>query len=276
MSSDFSWADRFNIAVNTCLPCLRHSSSADSLNSPTANTHSGGWFPWSFFRRQPIQLPADDHDIHDPTSHSHHHANTAAAPSDPDSIHSLALVPEEENRIDQETRARRRGERKLARALAAQAAIDNEFFEGFQGSGQGVPLTTAGAGYVIDDDNNNDDDGDGDGADLDGTLYTRRRRSVSHFDSRSRTSTSTSKKTKSSKSSRDSTSIASPISPAFNLTLSHINNEQPTHIPPYTYSTTKDRSFPSTGFAVKTGTGSRDGAFLAHSGGRDDAFDGTF
>jgi len=27
---------------------------------------------------------------------------------------------------------------------------------------------------------------------------------------------------------------------------------------------------------VKTGTGSRDGAFLAHSGGRDDAFDGTF
>jgi len=183
-------------------------------------------------------------------------------------------VPEEENRTDQETRARRRGERKLARALAAQAAIDNEFFEGFQGSGQGVPLTTAGAGYVIDDDNNNDDDGDG--ADLDGTLYTRRRRSISHSDSHSRTSTSTSKKTKSSKSSRDSTSIASPISPAFNLTLSHINNEQPTHIPPYTYSATKDRSFPSTGFAVKTGTGSRDGAFLAHSGGRDDAFDGTF
>jgi len=184
-------------------------------------------------------------------------------------------VPEEENRTDQETRAKRRSERKLARALAAQAAIDNEFFEGFQGSGQGVPLTTAGAGY-IDDNHNHDDDGDGDGADLDGTLYTHRRRSASHSDSRSRTSHSTSKKTKSSKSSRDSTSIASPISPAFNLTLSHFNNEQRTHIPPYTYPTNKDRTFPSTGFAVKTGTGSRDGAFLAHSGGHGDAFDGTF
>ena len=259
MSSEFSWADRVNIVVNACcepcfswvnacLPCLHPS---DSFTIPT----------WSLCRRQPIQLPHDHNndDTHDTTPHSHHHASTTTAAAPFDSVHSLALVPEEQRRSKEERRARRT-EKKIARALAARASLANEF-EGFQGSGQAVPLATAGA---HNDDNNDDNDESDDHADLDGIVYTRTRRSASHSDSRSRTSTSTSKK---SKSSRDSTSIASPISPTF-------NGEQRTHIPPYTYPTIKDRTFPSIGFAVKTGTGSRDGAFLAHSG--DDAFDGTF
>ncbi|KXN84345.1 hypothetical protein AN958_12699 [Leucoagaricus sp. SymC.cos] len=158
---------------------------------------------------------------------------------------------------------------------------------------------------------------DDEGADLDGMTYARRRRPPpgsstkdSHSDSRSRTSTSSSNRGKSQKrkssrrskstlSSNDSTSIASPTSPAF-IPPPHVatvispttveqgqgffdyEDEEPGRdslpVSAYPHHSKKDSTgFPSTGLGVRPTAGRaamRGGAFLANA--RDDEFDGTF
>ncbi|KAF5349211.1 hypothetical protein D9756_009507 [Leucocoprinus leucothites] len=296
-------------------------------------------------------------------------AETINSLSDATSAAALALAEEEERRAKEERRKRRREKRemkKIARALAAEASIGDEF-EGFQGSGgtaapshwPAIPQAFMHEGTdelgsrTTEEDKAPSptellphlamkEDEDDEGADLDGMTYARRRRpppSASQnggSDSRSRTTTSTStshtrptssskpskKKSGSSKkssrskstlSSNDSTSLASPTSPAFgflppheaaNTSIASVispttveqgqglfdyrddGDEHRVLVSEYTPSKVKDRvvgGFPSIGFGVRAGAGATSGAFLANTDSvaqnndeGDDSFDGTF